>query len=86
MKVVRGIRNQQPFFVTEQDEDGEETGEDVTRDDSWNYADILWNAISADPVQAAFDKLSRKEKFFLEKRRHLHELRTGDAVGRALFV
>ena len=36
MKVVRGIRNQQPFFVTEQDEDGEETGEDVTRDYSWN--------------------------------------------------
>ena len=43
LKVVRGIRNQQPFFVTEQDEDGEETGEDVTRDYSWNYADILWD-------------------------------------------
>jgi len=27
LKVVRGIRNQQPFYVT--DEDGEETGEDV---------------------------------------------------------
>jgi len=51
-----------------QDEDSEETGEDVTRDDSWNYADILWNGIRADAVQAAFDKLSRKEKFFLEKR------------------
>ena len=29
LKVVRGIRNQQPFYVT--DEDGEETGEDVAR-------------------------------------------------------
>ena len=40
----------------------------MTRDDNWNYADILWNGIRADAVQAAFDKLSRKEKFFLEKR------------------
>ena len=43
----------------------EETGEDVTRVDSWNYADILWNGVRADAVQAAFDKLSRKEKYFL---------------------
>ena len=35
---------------------------------SWNYADILWNGIRADAVQAAFDILSRKEKFFLENR------------------
>ncbi|WP_342982334.1 hypothetical protein [Ruminococcus sp. 2227st1_E6_2227SCRN_220401] len=39
LKVVRGIRNQQPFYVT--DEDGEETGEDVALDDSWNYTDII---------------------------------------------
>ena len=51
-----------------QDEDSEETGEDVTRDDSWNYADILWNGIRADAVQAAFDKLSYKEQTYLEKR------------------
>ena len=50
-----------------QDEDGEETGEDVTRDDNWNYADILWNGIRADAVQAAFDKLSRKEKISLKR-------------------
>ena len=31
LKVVRGIRNQQPFYVT--DEDGEEIGEDVALDD-----------------------------------------------------
>ena len=68
LKVVRGIRNQQPFFVTEQDEAGEETGEDVTRDDSWNYADILWNGIQADKVQKAFDKLNYREQTLLERR------------------
>jgi len=68
LKVVRGIRNQQPFFITEQDEDSEETGEDVTRDDSWNYADILWNGIQADKVQKAFDKLNYREQTLLEKR------------------
>ena len=68
-----------------QDEDSEETGEDVTRDDSWNYADILWNGIRADAVQAAFDKLSHKEKFFLEKRNAICMNWAGDAVGRALF-
>ena len=46
------------LYRTEQDEDSEETGEDVTRDDSWNYADILWNGIQAKTVAAAFDQLS----------------------------
>ena len=68
LKVVRGIRNQQPFFVTAQDEDGEETGEDVTRDDSWNYADILWDGIQAEKVRKAFDKLNYREQTLLEKR------------------
>lgn len=40
-KVIRGIRHQQPFYMTEQDTDGEETSEDVTHDDSWNYADTI---------------------------------------------
>ena len=66
--ISRHNRNRVPFYATMKDEDGEETGEDVTRDDSWNYADILWNGIRAKEVQAAFAKLSRKEKFFLEKR------------------
>ena len=68
LKVVRGIRNQQPFFVTEQDEDGEETGEDVTRDYSWNYADILWDGIQAEKVRKAFEKLNYREQTLLEKR------------------
>lgn len=68
LTLARQNRSRIPFYCTMQDEDGEETGEDVTRDDSWNYADILWNGVRADAVRAAFDKLSRKEKFFLEKR------------------
>ena len=68
LTLARQNRSRVPFYCTMQDDDGEETGEDVTRDDSWNYADILWNGIRADAVQAAFGKLSRKEKFFLEKR------------------
>ena len=56
------------LYRTEQDEDGEETGEDVTRDDSWNYAEILWNGIQTKAVAAAFDQLSYKEQWYLEKR------------------
>ena len=66
LKIVRGIRNQQPFYVT--DEDGEETGEDVALDDTWNYADILWNGIQAEKVQRAFEKLNYREQTLLEKR------------------
>lgn len=66
LKIVRGIRNQQPFYVT--DEDGEETGEDVALDDSWNYVDILWNGIQAEKVQRAFNKLNFREQTLLEKR------------------
>lgn len=51
-----------------QNEDAVETGEDVTRDDSWNYADILWNGIRADAVRTAFDKLDYMEQDFLEMR------------------
>ena len=40
----------------------------MTRDDSWNYADILWNGIQANKVQKAFDKLNYREQTLLEKR------------------
>ena len=56
------------LYRTEQDEDGEETGEDVTHDDSWNHADILWNGIQAKAVAAAFEQLSYKEQWYPEKR------------------
>ena len=50
LTLARQNRSRVPFYSTMQDEDGEVTGEDVTRDDSWNYADILWNGIRADAV------------------------------------
>ena len=50
------------------DEDGEETGEDVALDDTWNYVDILWNGIQAEKVQRAFEKLNYREQTLLEKR------------------
>ena len=68
LTIARQNRSRVPFYATMQDEDSEKTGENVTRDDSWNYADILWNGIRADAVQAAFDKLSYKEQTYLEKR------------------
>ena len=68
LKLASLNRSRVPFYSTMWDEDGEETGEDVTSDNSWNYADILWNGIRADAVQAAFDKLSYREQTLLEKR------------------
>ena len=35
---------------------------------SWNYADVLWNGIQAKAVAAAFEQLSYKEQWYLEKR------------------
>lgn len=68
LTLARQNRSRVPFYATMQDEVGEETGEDVTRDDSWNYVDILWNGVRTGAVQAAFDKLSFKEQTLLEKR------------------
>lgn len=65
---ARWIRNRGSFYKTEQDEDSEETGEDVTRDDSWDYHEILWNGIRAEAVQKAFNKLDFRELTLLEKR------------------
>ena len=41
---------------------------DVLRDDSWNYAEILWNGIQAKTVAAAFDALEHRYQVLLEKR------------------
>ena len=68
IKAAQSIRNRESFYITEQDEDSEETGEDVTRDDSWDYTSILWNGIRADAVQKAFEKLDFREQTLLEKR------------------
>ena len=68
LKAARSIRNRESFYVARQDEDSEETGEDVTRDDSWDYAEILWDGIRADAVQRAFEMLDYREQTLLEKR------------------
>ena len=68
LTVARLNRSQVSLYVTAQDEDGEETGEDVTRDDSWDYAAILWNGTQAAAVQAAFEKLTYREQQLLEER------------------
>ena len=68
MTLARLNRSRIPLYITAQDEDGEEIGEDVTRDDSWDYAAILWNGTQAAAVQAAFEKLTYREQRLLEER------------------
>ena len=68
LTVARLNRSQVSLYVTAQDEDGEETGEDVTRDDSWDYTAILWNGIQAEAVRATFEKLTYREQRLLEER------------------
>ena len=67
LSLARANRNRVPFYNTIQDADSEEIGEDVTRDDSWDYSAILWNGIQADAVRAAFEKLSYREQRLLEE-------------------
>ena len=68
LNAAKGIRSRQSFYVSRQDEDSEETGEDVSRDDYWDYAEILWNGIKAEVIQKAFDALDYREQTLLEKR------------------
>lgn len=68
LNAAKGIRSRQSFYVFRQDEDSEETGEDVSRDDYWDYAEILWNGIKAEAIQKAFDALDYREQTLLEKR------------------
>lgn len=68
LNAAKGIRSRQSFYVPRQDEDSEETGEDVSRDDYWDYAEILWNGIKGEAIQKAFDALDYREQTLLEKR------------------
>lgn len=68
LNAAKGICSRQSFYVSRQDEDSEETGEDVSRDDYWDYAEILWNGIKAETIQKAFDALDYREQTLLEKR------------------
>ena len=68
LTVAQFNRSQVSLYVTTQDEDVEEIGEDVTRDDSWDYVSILWNDIRAETVWSAFEKLTYREQRLLEER------------------
>ena len=68
LTVARHNRSIVSLYRTEQDEDGEETGEDVTCDDSWAYADILWNGVRAKVVKRAFWEMELREQRLLEGR------------------
>ena len=68
LALAKQNRSRVPFYQTIQDEDSEETGEDVSRDDHWDYAEILWNGIRAEAVREAFEKLNYREQTLLEKR------------------
>ena len=68
LALAKQNRSRVPFYQTVQDEDNEETGEDVSRDDHWDYAEILWNGIQAKAVREAFEKLNYREQTLLEKR------------------
>ena len=68
LETACGIRAKQSYFVSHQDEDSEETGEEAGRDDSWNYSAILWNGMQASAIQKAFWKLRPKDQALLEKR------------------
>lgn len=68
LTLAKKNRSRVPFYQMVQDEDGEETGEDVSRDDHWNYADILWNGIQAEAVQKTFARLDYREQALLEGR------------------
>ena len=46
----------------------QDTPDAVALDDTWNYADILWNGIQAEKVQRAFEELNYREQTLLEKR------------------
>ena len=68
LAAATAIRSRQDFFRTAQDEDAEATGEDVTRDDSWDYAEILSGGVRAAAVRQAFDALDYREQVLLEQR------------------
>ena len=68
LAAAAAIRSCQSFFRTAQDEDAEATGEDVTRDDSWDYVAILSGGVWAEAIRRAFDNLDYREQVLVEQR------------------
>ena len=64
-------RSREDFYPrTERDADGNlhERDPDVSHDDHWDYASVLWGWVQTEWVQEAFEKLSFREQTLLEKR------------------
>ena len=64
-------RSREDFYPrTERDADGNlhERALDVSHDDHWDYAAVLWGWVQTEWVQEAFEKLSFREQTLLEKR------------------
>lgn len=68
LQTAQALRNHQPLYVTNRDEDSEETGEDVARDDSWNYEEFILGDIRAEAVRLAIGDLDYREQQLLEQR------------------
>ena len=65
LKVVRGIRNQQPFYIT--DEDGEETGEGIAVDTTSQPDKLYFRAMLYDALHQAYDSLTYREQRTIAK-------------------
>ena len=64
-------RSRADFYPrTERDDDGNifERDPDVSHDDCWEYASVLWGWVQAEWVRESFEKLSFREQTLLEKR------------------
>lgn len=66
LTLARQNRRRVPFYSTMQDEDSEETGEDVTCDDSWNYADILWKVFEQKKCKPLLTNSVIRNRIFLK--------------------
>lgn len=83
----KGFAAAQSFYVSRQDEDSEETGEDVSRDDYWDYAEILWNGIKAEAIPKSFDALDYENKRYWKKlQRYLYALRQSKSHEQPFFL
>lgn len=67
LQAAQALRNRQPLYATNRDEDGKETGEDVTRDNSWDYEEFIFGDIRAEAVLLAFGDLDYREQQLLER-------------------
>ena len=82
LKVVRGIRNQQPFYVT--DEDGEETAEDISVDTTSQPDKLYFRSVLYAALYEAYDSLTYREQHTVAK--HLGFCDTCWSVREAVLI